>query len=46
MRTQTEFGYDSKIEGDVIHTRLDASLNWFRRIHSGDADGIACCAMN
>src|SRR4029078_826103 len=31
MQTRTEFGYDSKIEGDVIVTRLDAALNWFRK---------------
>jgi NADH-quinone oxidoreductase subunit B len=29
MQTSAEIGYDSKIEGDVIHTRLDAALNWF-----------------
>ena len=31
MRTNTEIGYDSKIEGDVIVTRVDAALNWFRK---------------
>ena len=33
MQTRTEIGFDSKIEGDVIHTRLDAAM------------GLACCAI-
>ena len=31
MQTNTEVGYNSKIEGDVIVTRADAVLNWFRK---------------
>jgi NADH-quinone oxidoreductase subunit B len=38
MPTRSEIGYDSKIEGDVIVTRIDAALNWFRM-------GLACCAI-
>lgn len=46
MRTNTEFGYDSKIEGDVIVTRLDAALNWFRKNSLWPMPmGLACCAI-
>ncbi|HUB87772.1 MAG TPA: NADH-quinone oxidoreductase subunit B, partial [Verrucomicrobiae bacterium] len=31
MRTQGEIGYDTKIEGDVVVTTVDAALNWFRK---------------
>src|SRR5690349_1107204 len=31
MQSTTEIGYNSKIEGDVIVTRVDAALNWFRK---------------
>ncbi len=39
-------GYDSKIEGDVVLTRLDAAINWFRK-HSiwPMPMGLACCAI-
>jgi hypothetical protein len=29
--SQTEVGYNTKIEGDVIVTKVDAVLNWFRK---------------
>ena len=46
MRSQTEFGYNSKIEGDVIHTRVDAALNWFRKNSIWPMPmGLACCAI-
>ncbi len=46
MQTQTEIGYDSKIEGDVIVTRLDAALNWFRKYSLWPMPmGLACCAI-
>ena len=46
MQTSAEFGYDSKIEGDVIHTRLDAALNWFRKNSLWPMPmGLACCAI-
>lgn len=46
METRTEFGYDSKIEGDVIHTRLDAAINWFRKYSLWPMPmGLACCAI-
>jgi NADH-quinone oxidoreductase subunit B len=46
MQTNVEFGYDSKIEGDVIHTRLDAAINWFRKNSLWPMPmGLACCAI-
>jgi len=46
MKNTTEFGYDSRIEGDVIHTRVDAALNWFRKNSIWPMPmGLACCAI-
>ena len=46
MRSQADYGYDSKIEGDVIHTRVDAALNWFRKNSVWPMPmGLACCAI-
>lgn len=46
MPTNTEFGYDSKIEGDVIHTRLDTAINWCRKQSLWPMPmGLACCAI-
>ncbi|HKW28458.1 MAG TPA: NADH-quinone oxidoreductase subunit NuoB [Verrucomicrobiae bacterium] len=46
MRANTEIGYDSKIEGDVIVTRVDAALNWFRKNSVWPMPmGLACCAI-
>jgi NADH-quinone oxidoreductase subunit B len=57
MQTRTEIGYNSKVEGDVIVTRLDAALNWFRENLDAGANwgrknslwpmpmGLACCAI-
>jgi NADH-quinone oxidoreductase B subunit len=46
MHSKTEFGYDSRIEGDVIHTRVDAALNWFRKNSLWPMPmGLACCAI-
>lgn len=45
MKT-TEFGYNSKIEGDVVFTRLDAALAWFRENSLWPMPmGLACCAI-
>jgi NADH-quinone oxidoreductase subunit B len=42
----TEIGYNSKIEGEVIHTRLDAAVNWFRTNSLWPMPmGLACCAI-
>jgi NADH-quinone oxidoreductase subunit B len=46
MRTETEIGYNSKIEGDVVVTRVDAALNWFRKNSVWPMPmGLACCAI-
>jgi NADH-quinone oxidoreductase subunit B len=46
MQTSAEVGYNSKIEGDVIVTRLDAALNWFRKNSLWPMPmGLACCAI-
>jgi NADH-quinone oxidoreductase subunit B len=46
MNTVKEIGYDSKIEGEVIVSRLDAVLNWFRKNSIWPMPmGLACCAI-
>jgi len=46
MSNSTVFGYDSKIEGDVVVTRLDAAINWFRKNSLWPMPmGLACCAI-
>ncbi len=46
MPETTEVGYNSKIEGDVIVTRVDAALNWFRKNSIWPMPmGLACCAI-
>ena len=46
MRTNTEIGYNSKVEGDVIVTTVDAALNWFRKNSVWPMPmGLACCAI-
>jgi len=46
MQAKTDFAYDSKIEGDVVVTRLDAALNWFRKNSMWPMPmGLACCAI-
>jgi len=38
--------YDSKIEGNVVFTRLDAALNWIRKNSLWPMPmGLACCAI-
>ncbi|MDD3179814.1 MAG: NADH-quinone oxidoreductase subunit NuoB [Opitutaceae bacterium] len=41
-----EYAYDSKIEGDIVVTQLDAAINWVR-CHSmwPMPMGTACCAI-
>ena len=44
--SSTEIGYNSKIEGDAIHTRLDAAVGWFRKNSLWPMPmGLACCAI-
>ena len=46
MQTSTEIGYNSKVEGDVVVTRVDAALNWFRKNSLWPMPmGLACCAI-
>lgn len=46
MQTTTELGYNSKIEGDIVVTRVDAALNWFRKNSLWPMPmGLACCAI-
>ncbi len=46
MQQPTEFSFDSKIEGDVVVTRVDAALNWFRKNSLWPMPmGLACCAI-
>ena len=42
----TELAYDSRIEGDVIVSRLDAVINWIRTNSMWPMPmGLACCAI-
>ena len=44
--TITEFGYNSKVEGEVVHTTVDAALNWFRKNSLWPMPmGLACCGI-
>jgi NADH-quinone oxidoreductase subunit B len=46
MQVSTEIGYNSKVEGDVVVTRLDAAINWFRKNSLWPMPmGLACCAI-
>ena len=46
MQVNTEIGYNSKVEGDVVVTRLDAAINWFRKNSVWPMPmGLACCAI-
>lgn len=42
----TPAAYDSKIEGNVIFTQLDAAINWLRKNSLWPMPmGLACCAI-
>ncbi|MGV3532139.1 MAG: NADH-quinone oxidoreductase subunit NuoB [Chthoniobacteraceae bacterium] len=46
MPETSPVAYDSKIEGNVIITRLDASINWMRKNSLWPMPmGLACCAI-
>ena len=46
MREIRPAAYDSKIEGNVIFTRLDAAMNWMRKNSLWPMPmGLACCAI-
>ena len=46
MAQQTPVAYDSKIEGNVIVTKMDAAINWMRKNSLWPMPmGLACCAI-
>src|SRR5476651_1915439 len=46
MSQQSPVAYDSKIEGNVIFTRLDTAVNWMRKNSLWPMPmGLACCAI-
>jgi len=46
VSANTDFNYNSKIEGDVIVTRMDAAVNWIRTSSMWPMPmGLACCAI-
>ena len=46
MQDTTEVAYNSRVESDVVATRLDAALSWFRKNSLWPMPmGLACCAI-
>lgn len=46
MSEMSPVAYDSKIEGNVIITRLDSAINWMRKNSLWPMPmGLACCAI-
>ena len=46
MATIAPAAYDSKIEGNVIVSKLDACINWMRKNSLWPMPmGLACCAI-
>jgi NADH-quinone oxidoreductase subunit B len=46
VSANTELAYNSKIEGDVVPTKLDAAINWIRTNSMWPMPmGLACCAI-
>lgn len=44
--TLSQAAYDSKVEGNIIFTRLDAAINWMRKNSLWPMPmGLACCAI-
>lgn len=43
---QTHAAYDSKVEGNIVITKLDAAINWMRKNSLWPMPmGLACCAI-
>lgn len=46
MKLDRNVAYDSKVEGNVVVTRLDAAVNWVRKNSLWPMPlGLACCAI-
>ncbi|MCB1127056.1 MAG: NADH-quinone oxidoreductase subunit B, partial [Verrucomicrobiae bacterium] len=46
MKQTAEIQFDSRTEGDLVVTRLDAAINWFRKNSLWPMPmGLACCAI-
>ena len=46
VTANTEMGYNSKIEGEVVVTKLDSAINWIRNNSMWPMPmGLACCAI-
>ncbi|MDP1581360.1 MAG: NADH-quinone oxidoreductase subunit NuoB [Candidatus Didemnitutus sp.] len=46
VSSHTDLAYDSKIEGDVVVTKLDSAINWIRNNSMWPMPmGLACCAI-
>lgn len=46
IRSTNPIAYDSKIEGNVVITQLDAAINWMRKNSLWPMPmGLACCAI-
>jgi NADH-quinone oxidoreductase subunit B len=46
VTANSELGYNSKVEGDVVVTRADAAINWIRNNSMWPMPmGLACCAI-
>ena len=46
MDNVAEIGYNTKVEGDVTLTTVDAAVNWFRKNSIWPMPmGLACCAI-
>src|SRR5215213_1765159 len=46
MTSTSPVAYDSKVEGNVIVTRVDAAMNWMRKNSLWPMPmGLACCAI-
>lgn len=44
--TLSHAAHDSKVEGNIIFTRLDAAINWMRKNSLWPMPmGLACCAI-
>ena len=46
VSANSEFGYNGKVEGEVIVSRADAVINWIRTNSVWPMPmGLACCAI-